>query len=153
MVEKIDFENLIDKNEYQVFICTCPAYFPFSFFKHPWFVLNKKGEISRWEVRDNLNKITKKYIFKNYQKPFEGIPMSFFVKKCWGSKIFYKIDSSIAEEIIKYIENSEFNYPYADKYVFYGPNSNTYIQWVLKQFPELDIKLPWRFIGKNYKLR
>ena len=58
------FEKLIDKNKYQVFVFYCPAYFPFNFFKHPWFVINKKGEISRYEIRDAFNKKNNSYLIK-----------------------------------------------------------------------------------------
>ncbi len=145
------FEKLIDKNEYQVFIFYCPAYFPFYFFKHPWFVVNKKGEISRWEVQHFLNKENNTYVYKDFRKLFEGIEKTFFIKRKWKANLLGSLDGPIAEKVIKCIEDSQSNYPYHNKYSLIGPNSNTYIQWVLDQFPEFKIKLSARFIGKNYK--
>lgn len=41
------FEDLINKDKYQVFAFSCRAYFPFIFARHPWFVINENGVISR----------------------------------------------------------------------------------------------------------
>lgn len=43
------------------------------------------------------------------------------------------------------------SYPYPDEYTaFPGPNSNTFTAWIAREVPELNLKLPWRAIGKNY---
>lgn len=43
-------------------------------------------------------------------------------------------------------------YPNRCRYVRYpGPNSNSFIQWILNEYPEIDIKLPWNMIGKDFK--
>lgn len=151
-----NLQNLIKNDKYQVFVLSCPAYFPFYFLRHPWFVLNKKGIISRWETRHYKNKLNKnlRYLHFNTQPPFQGINTSFFVKKhFWGTELIGLVEgeeNSIAQNIVEFIENSEKYYPYSNKYFLTGPNSNTYVQWVLKRFPEVRIKLSWRFIGKGY---
>ena len=147
-----NFEDLVDKEKYQVFIFSFPAYFPFNFFRHPWFVLNKKGEISRWEIRHFINKENGTYLYVNNQKPFEGINKSIFVKSKWKACFIGSIEGEIALSAIEFIKKSKDNYPYVNKYMGYGPNSNTYVQWVLNKFPEFKIKLSWRFIGKNFKV-
>ena len=53
------FEGLIKKDKYQVFVFANPAPIPISFARHPWFVLNKKGIISRWEVLHFKNEVDK----------------------------------------------------------------------------------------------
>lgn len=151
MSELVDqIKEKIDKNKNQVFILCCPAYFPFNFFRHPWLVLNKKGVISRWEVRHSAHTGTKNHLFVNNQSPFEGINKSFFIKSKWKPKLLKKVEGELAEEIISFVENSKENYPYVYKYKGVGPNSNTYIQWVLNKFSDIDLKLSWRFIGKQY---
>mgnify|MGYP001810013488 CR=1 FL=1 len=145
-----NFEKIIDKEKFQVFIMCCPAYFPFSFFRHPWFVVNKKGEISRWEIIHIKNKENNSYLYKNFQEPFKGVQVSFFIKKYWKAKPLGQVGGPIADKVIQCIENSELNYLYKDKYILTGPNSNTYAQWILNQFPEFSVKLSWRFIGKDY---
>jgi len=152
MSDNKNFENLINKDKYQVFIMYCPAYLPFNFFRHPWLVVNKKGEISRWEIRHSINKEKQTHLFINNQKPFEGINKTIFIKSRWGASLLCLVEDDVAMKIISLIENTEKSYPYCNNYYFNGPNSNTYLQWVLNNFPELKIKLSWRFIGKNYKI-
>jgi hypothetical protein len=60
-------------------------------------------------------------------------------------------DGSTAERVIRFVEASKDKYPYLDKYFLLGPNSNTYVQWVLDKFPEFNIRLGRFFIGRNYK--
>lgn len=151
-----NFENLIKKDKYQVFVFCCPTYFPFNFARHPWFVVNKNGEVSRWEIKHTRNKKDKNYLFINNQPLFQGINITFFVKRFWKAKMLGYIEgdeNSVANKTVEFIENSKKNYPYCDKYSFLGPNSNTYVQNVLNKFPEFKIKLGWRFIGKSYKVK
>lgn len=43
------------------------------------------------------------------------------------------------------------NYPEADRYrIWPGPNSNTFIAWVVRQVPELAVDFPPNAIGKDY---
>lgn len=144
------FENLVNKNEYQVFVFCCPTYFPFNYFRHPWFVLNKKGEFSRWEVHYDLNKLNSGHLYINNQTPFEGIQKTFFIKIYWKAILLGNINGDAAERAIEVIQGSETNYPFCKKYSYFGPNSNTYLQWVLSKFPEFKIQLSWRFIGKDF---
>jgi len=80
-----NFENLIKKDKYQVFLFCCPAYFPFNFFCHPWFVLNKKGTLNRFEVAHFENNLDKdlKHFHKNLYSLFQGLNVSFFVDYFW----------------------------------------------------------------------
>jgi hypothetical protein len=146
------FEKLIKKDEHQVFVLCCHAYFPFNFFRHPWFVLNDKGEISRWEIRHDINKKDQSHLFINNQPPFEGINKTFLISSKWQAQLIGSIEGEIAKEVITFIKNSKENYSYIKKYFLSGPNSNTYVKWVLDKYPEFKIKLSWRFIGKSYKM-
>lgn len=145
----------IDNNKYQIFILGCPAYIPFNFASHSWVVLNKKGALSRLEVKHNYNKLNNSHLYINNQPHFQGINISFFIKKYfWKSKLLYSFEgdeNSATHKMINLVENSKENYPYLKKYSGLGPNSNTYVQWILNQFPELKIKLPFNYIGRNYK--
>ncbi len=148
-----NYDVLIDRDKYQIFIMFCPAYIPFNFFRHPWVVLNKKGEVSRWEIRHYINKDNRTHLFINNQEPFEGINKTIFTNSKWKARLLGFIEGELALNIISFIEQSKENYPYINKYYGFGPNSNTYIQWILNIFPEFNIKLSWRFIGKNYKFK
>jgi hypothetical protein len=53
--------------------------------------------------------------------------------------------------IIDDIEAAVRSYPYANRYrVWPGPNSNTFIAWVLRHAPKLHADLPATAIGKDY---
>ena len=153
-----NFENLINKDKYQVFLFACPAYFPFNFLRHPWFVLNKKGTLNRFEIAHFKNNKDKdlKHFHKNLYPLFQGVNISFFINYFWKAKLQGYVEgdeNSIAEKVIIFIENSKENYPYCNYYRFLGPNSNTYAQNILNKFPEFKVKLSWRFIGKNFKIK
>ena len=154
------FENLINPDTYQVFLMSCPAFFPFNFTRHPWFVVNKKGELSRWEVysQKNLFKTNWGYLCQNgfFISPFQGIQIFSFSKTFFWKPSLLRViegdENSLAYNMIQTIELSPEHYPFCDTYVFTGPNSNTYVQWLLNKFPELSIKLPWRCFGKGFRL-
>jgi hypothetical protein len=120
-------------------------------------VLNKKGTVSRWEVvfRKNKNKDLG-YLHIDDLPPFKGISILPFMNRIFSKgRMLGHIEGesgSIAEQVINFVEQSKFTYPYLNKYILTGPNSNTYIQWVLNKFPDLNVKLSWHFIGKDYNI-
>jgi len=73
----------------------------------------------------------------------------------WNSKLIKKIsghEKSLARRVIDGIEKINPSYPYKERYFPYpGPNSNTYVGWIITKFPEVNIKLPWNAFGKNFK--
>jgi hypothetical protein len=152
------FEDLIKIDKYQVFVFCCPALFPFNFARHPWFVTNKKGEISRYEIGHFINKRNKnnKYLHINIKPIFQGLSKLFLSKEYFlKAELLGFIEgdeSSVTQKAIEFIENSQNTYPYCDKYHLWGPNSNTYAQNILNKFPEFNINLSWRFIGKNFQI-
>lgn len=156
MFKQKDYSDLINKNKYQVFLFKSKAFFPFSFAIHPWFVLVKKGEISRWEfchMKNFNNAIHWGHIYKNWKPTFQGI--GFFpygLGKIYNkSNLIGKIEGDEARKMIDFIENSSNTYKYCNEYHLWGPNSNTYIQWILNNFPESGLELPDNAYGKNYK--
>lgn len=158
-VDSQNFQDLINKDKYQVFVFSSPASFPINFARHPWFVINKKGVISRWEVMHFENKTDRKleHIHFNARSPFGGniiiYPLEILF---WKTELMGYIEGgeeSDAKKAIEFIENSMETYPYYDRYNFLGPNSNTYLQNVLNKFPEFNIKLSWNFIGKDYEIQ
>jgi hypothetical protein len=55
------------------------------------------------------------------------------------------------DDVIARIENATKSYPYSDTYhVWPGPNSNTFVAWVLRDAPEVRADLPPTAIGKDY---
>ncbi len=145
-------EKLIDNSKYQVFIFRCRAHLPFFWASHTWVVVNKKGDCSRWEVLYLPNKDKNfGHLHINGMPLFQGIGMFPFLNKCfWKCGLIGSIEGDSAEVIIAFIEQSKEKYPHLHRYSLMGPNSNTYIQWILNSIPDCKIKLPWNCIGKNY---
>jgi len=55
------------------------------------------------------------------------------------------------DAVIRRIEAAVEEYPYPDRYhVWPGPNSNTFVAFVLRKVPELRVDLPPTAIGKDY---
>jgi hypothetical protein len=156
MKEK-EFKKLIDKTKYQVFIFGCRCTFPLSFATHPWIIISKKGKLSRWEILyyPNQCKTSWKHLHLNFLPYTIGLPIFKYSKNHrWKSKLLGQIKgdkNSYIKKIIDIIEDSPKKYPFNNKYSLRGPNSNSYIQWILNKFPKSNIKLPFTSFGKNYK--
>jgi len=55
------------------------------------------------------------------------------------------------DRLIDDIEQAARDYPWKRTYkAFPGPNSNTFVAWIGKQVPALDLHLPFSAIGKSY---
>jgi len=149
----------------QVFVMTSPATFPFSFAMHPWFVINRKGIISRFGVswrdsspnyqtyfKTHTHDACNGHLHKNALTPSQGLEVFISLPWHWRGKIIGMIEGgegTLAARMAEFIENSTATYPYCGQYALRGPNSNTYVAWVLEKFPESGIKLPWRAFGKS----
>jgi hypothetical protein len=150
-----DFEKLVKKDKYQLFLFVSAAHFPYFFAVHPWFVLNEKGQLTRWEILHKRDLKENIHLYKNAKQPTEGISVfsnpAFFK---WSSKLIGISEgdkNSSTAKAIRFIESSKELYPYSRIYALRGTNSNTYAQWILNNFPDLKLKLPWNAFGKNYK--
>jgi len=56
-----------------------------------------------------------------------------------------------AARIIDQLDEVIDRYPYPTEYTAWpGPNSNTFVAWVIRQIPEMDVALPNHAIGKDY---
>jgi hypothetical protein len=54
-------------------------------------------------------------------------------------------------KLIDAVDKAARAYPWKNTYkAFPGPNSNTFIAWVAKQVPELELNLPFSAIGSGY---
>ncbi|MDG1731634.1 MAG: DUF3750 domain-containing protein [Thalassotalea sp.] len=71
----------------------------------------------------------------------------------YGSEpeLLLSIKGEQAVELIPKIKQAIQTYPWANEYsVFPGPNSNTFVAWIGKQVPELELDLPFSAIGSGY---
>ena len=150
MKKNLPFEKLRRNDLYQVFVFSCPVNFPYSFARHPWVVLNKKGVLSRWEIFWQKDRAAPSWghLHKDFYPPTQGTRITRFAKKTpfWPSRVDTYIEGeegSLAEKIVSFIESSPEKYPYCYKYSLFGPNSVTYAQYMLKQFSKSGLRLPW----------
>jgi hypothetical protein len=151
------FGDLVKPDRYQVFLMISPASLPISFACHPWFVINKKGILSRWGVgwRPQHYSAGKRWghLASDVLAPFQGLRIFYFSSRfSWKGSLLKSIEGdehSLAADMVKFIEESAHNYPYKDYYSFLGPNSNTYAQWIIMRFPESGMHLPWNAFGKD----
>jgi hypothetical protein len=152
---KKDYNNLIDNSKYQIFLFVSNAVMPFSIAKHPWFVVNNKGDISRWEIIVDKNN-PNNFVRKDFCDPFLGSGVfTFKTTMYWKEKLIgYDTGdyNSFIKDMVNLILRSASEYPFKNIYRFRGPNSNTYVQWVLNQFPEFKYELPWNSFGKGYRV-
>jgi len=152
-------ENLISKGSYQVFLMSCRCGLPISFANHHWFVVNRNGVLSRWEILWQKDCCGKSWghLHLNAKDPFKPIGL-FSVQgtSFWEPTLLGRIEGgsgSVAEKMATFIENSPSVYPYCNKYFLSGPNSNTYVRWVLDQFPEFEASLPWNAFGRGHEVK
>ncbi len=152
-----EYKRIINKEKYQVFLFSSPIPYPLNFAVHTWFVINLKGKISRWEFGQFKGSPHKNGIgvLKNFFEPTEGMNKYFWKSyPRFTSKLIDFIEgdeNSTASNLAEFIENFSDSYPLKDKYILTGPNSNTFVQWIINQYPEANIKLPFNAVGKGSK--
>ncbi|MEI7749994.1 MAG: DUF3750 domain-containing protein [Candidatus Moraniibacteriota bacterium] len=151
--KKTGYESRIDPEKHQVFLFRCPVTMPLHFASHPWFVCNERGTVTRWEVLDRRSEESpdRAYLHVNHFPTWSGIEILPFIRKepLWKGKLLGKVEGDRAKEMIDFIKTSGERYPYRDRYSLIGINSNTYAQWVLDHFEDVDLKLPHNSFGKN----
>jgi hypothetical protein len=66
-------------------------------------------------------------------------------------ELIQELRGESAEKAIPEIKKAVADYPYAHTYVAWpGPNSNTFISYIIRQVPELNTSLPPTAIGKDF---
>ena len=117
-------EKLIKPDKYQVFLMKSRASIPIMFAYHPWFLINKKGVISRWEVvwkpSEYSTRTSWGHLGKIFMSPFIGLRILLFTHKfLWNSTLVKMLEGdelSTASRMIEAIELSHETYPY--KYAY-----------------------------------
>lgn len=152
------FQKLIKKYKFQVFLFKSSVA-PFGLGVHTWFVINLKGKIHRFEFGRffNKEKTAEVRVYKNLYPPTQNVVGQYNSFKFKSeSKLIHYIEGdkhSLAEKLAIFIKENSKNYPLRNQYKLLGPNSNTFIMWILSNFPKnAGFKLPLTAIGKNHKL-
>jgi len=112
---------------------------------HYWYVTYTRETAHRWEVwqRRDLKPDSWGHLHKNLMAPQAGVGNgSSWLERQWNG--------AEALALTQIIEASPDLYPHTHCYRYWpGPNSNTYVQWVLRQ-AQVDHVLSWKGLGKGY---
>lgn len=66
-------------------------------------------------------------------------------------EIIFEARGERADRIIAQLEELIPKYPFAGEYrIWPGPNSNTYVAYLIRNIPELDVELPPHAVGKDW---
>lgn len=65
--------------------------------------------------------------------------------------LLHEVKGTAARPLVAQVAEAVKAYPYAGEYTMWpGPNSNSFIEWVALEVPELGLTLPAKAIGKNW---
>ena len=112
---------------------------------HSWLVTYdpEDGAVDRWELwqEPDVGGISYGHVHNNLFSPEAGLGSGepFVIAELIGAE---------ARAVIEFIEQESPFYPCMDVFFLLGPNSNTYLQWVLDS-TGWDAELPASAIGKN----
>lgn len=141
----------------RVFLLDSRLPFPIAFARHAWFVIQRGEELHRWEFgKFQLGRQPGGFgLHHNILPPFAGLVRRVGAgaqgKRHPAVLRAFAERPDTAQALAHFIETRSREYPGLQRYHYLGPNSNTYVQWVLNQFPELDWQLPWNAFGKGYR--
>jgi hypothetical protein len=113
---------------------------------HTWIAVKRAGE-DTYTVHDVVG--WRQYRGNSVVASVNDIPD----RHWYGAKprLLLEIRGHQAEVLIDRIEQAVADYPWKDEYrAFPGPNSNTFVAWVAKRVPELNLDLPFSAIGSGY---
>ena len=113
---------------------------------HPWIAVKPKYA-TKYTIYQCLgwNILLKKPIIDIKQDIPDRI---WFGHRPW---LLYNVRGKDAEKLISQIKDIAQKYPYQHNYRLWpGPNSNTFIAYVIRHLPSVKIRLPLTAIGKDY---
>ena len=112
------------------------------FAHHYWLVIEGERGSERWEVwqRPNLAAGCTGHLHKDLLPPRAGVGGG-------DSWLLAEWQDAPASRLAARVRASPSTYPWCYRYRYVpGPNSNTYVQWLLQN----EYRLPWQAIGRNY---
>ncbi len=137
-----DLEALAQSDEAVVRVYVAPVRVLDFLATHAWFVVKTADEhaFTRWEVSHRWGE-PYGYVRMNFREPEADVGAG-------GAFILTELMGEEAARVVEFINNESPLYPCRDLYLYYpGPNSNTYMQWVLDQ-TGWDVTLPSTSIGQ-----
>lgn len=116
------------------------------FATHPWIAWKKKDEtdytvaqVTSWNLRRNGEALA----------VGEDIPD----RHWFGNKptIIFEARGEKADRMIEQAKKLIADYPFRNTYTLWpGPNSNTFVEYIIRYTPEVTVELPSHAIGKDY---
>jgi len=160
----------MSETDYKVSVYSSKLGIPLNFVVHTHIVTEHAGTKNRYDVfmPKTVPQIIQAHhgnIYKNLLPCDSGFLLFFRTnywwhtnhsKKRWGTTLVSSVtgtSGSAAYSLYNFIENEGLE-QYTSQYSFIkGPNSNTFVQWVVDQVPECGLFLPWNAWGKGYKIK
>ncbi|TWT86037.1 DUF3750 domain-containing protein [Neorhodopirellula pilleata] len=139
MLADIDFQDLGDVRV-ELWGASIARYARFPV--HCWLLIYRGDQIDRWEVWQYEDCCDESWghVHKNLFLPYEDVGGG-------ASRLIASWQGGAAQRIAQRAEKSPDSYPCSSHYrVFPGPNSNTYIQWILDD----EYTLGWRAVGSGF---
>ncbi|MGI9326773.1 MAG: DUF3750 domain-containing protein [Pseudomonadales bacterium] len=112
------------------------------FAHHYWVVVQDSQGSERWEVwqRPNCAKVCSGHLHRDLLPPTAGVGGG-------DSWVLAHWQGELANDLANRARESLFTYPWCQRYRYVpGPNSNTYVQWLLQDL----YRLPWQAFGRHY---
>jgi len=141
----------------QIWLLSSPLPIPINLIAvHCWLVSNdKNGNFERWEVWQDPNccRTSWGYVHLNLFPPEKGIISNLFYSKNYKfgpTKIEGYLKGEMAFLMSEFLKKEAKNYPYKDDYKYLGPNSNSFIKWVILNFRGCGLKMPKKAIGGHF---
>jgi hypothetical protein len=154
------------EERYSVAVYASPLALPLSLFSHTYIVTEHLGVVNRYEViMPGMFRDVPSYdgrIYKNILSSEAGFYIIFRWSHTKSSAKRWKVtkcsscagaEDSPAQKLYNFIENGGLHaYPHKNRYnMLFGPNSNSFTQWVIDQVPSCNLSLPHNAWGKNFK--
>lgn len=113
---------------------------------HTWVAVKPTGapawtvyEVIGWRLRWSESAVVIRT--RQPDAPWFGAPVELYADKRGAG----------VDELIKRIDKVAHEYPYARTYTLWpGPNSNTFVAWIARAVPELQVDLPATAVGKDF---
>ena len=112
---------------------------------HYWFVVEQHGRRHRWEVWQTAHAggTSVGHLHRDLKPPEADVGGS-------PSRVAAEWRGEAAERIAAVLSRCSNDYPFCARYFPWpGPNSNTFVAWVLAR-AGIDHRLGWRGLGRNY---
>ena len=114
-----------------------------AFAVHTW-IATKRPDAAQYQTHHVIGWRSGKKVISRWEAPD---------RHWYGSKpdLILDLRGDRAAELIDAVEAAVASYPYPDSYTAWpGQNSNTFIAWIGREVPQLQLEMPPHAVGKDY---